>query len=72
MITINYDGKIYNEEIVRSYYDRDFAEQVSSAADTPQKFFEEYIKLDPSFTELFEYSFYEVYPEDQENSSERV
>ena len=57
MITINYDGKIYDEELVRSYYDSNISERVSSDVETAQEFFEEYIKLDQSFTDLFEYDF---------------
>ena len=57
MITINYEGKIYDEELVRSYYDSNISERVSSDVETAQEFFEEYIKLDPSFTDLFEYDF---------------
>ena len=57
MITINYDGKIYDEELVRSYYDSNISERVSSDVETAQEFFEDYIKLDQSFTDLFEYDF---------------
>ena len=57
MITINYEGKIYDEELVRSYYDSNISERVSSDVETAQEFFEEYIKLDPSFTDLFKYDF---------------
>lgn len=60
MITINYEGKIYDEELVRSYYDSNISERVSSDVETAQEFFEEYIKLDPSFTDLFEYDFYPI------------
>ena len=41
MITINYDGKIYDEELVRSYYDSNISERVSSDVETAQEFFEE-------------------------------
>ena len=60
MITIIYNGKIYDEELVRSYYDSNISERVSSDVETAQEFFEEYIKLDPSFTDLFEYDFYPI------------
>ena len=53
---LKYNNKLYNKEIVESYYDSNISVQISTQ-DTPQKFFEEYIKLDPSFTDLFEYDF---------------
>lgn len=60
MITIVYNGKKYNAEIIGEYYDRDFAEIIHTHTNTPQEFFDEYIKLDPDFIKLFEYDFYPV------------
>lgn len=50
---INYNGKNYDLEIIKGYYDFNIGDQICSI--TEQEFFDEYIKLDPSFTELFEH-----------------
>lgn len=60
MITIKYNGKKYDTEIIGEYYDRDFAEIIHTHTNTPQEFFDEYIKLDPDFIKLFDYDFYPV------------
>lgn len=57
MITIVYDGKKYDAEIIGEYYDSDFTELIHTHTDTPQEFFDEYIKLDPDFINLFDYDF---------------
>lgn len=51
--TINYNGRTYNAETIKGYYETDICVQID--ADTEQEFFDEYIKLDPTFTDLFKY-----------------
>ncbi len=58
MNTIIYNGKTYDAETIESYYDDMISHDI--IAETTQEFFEEYIKLDPKFTDLFEYDFYPI------------
>lgn len=53
--TIIYNGRQYDLEIVKSYYDMDITNYGGLGAETEQEFFDEYIKLDPDFVSLFEY-----------------
>ena len=59
--TIMYNGKKYDLEIVKSYYDTELTNYGDLGADTEQEFFDEYIKLDPEFVKLFDY---DINPED--------
>lgn len=59
--TIMYNGKKYDLEIVKSYYDTELTNYGDLGADTEQEFFDEYIKLDPEFVKLFDY---DISPED--------
>ena len=52
---IIYNGKVYDAEVVKSYYDMDVTNYSDLGAETEQEFFEEYIKLDPDFPKLFKY-----------------
>ena len=52
---IMYSGKVYDADVVKSYYDMDVTNYSDLGAETEQEFFEEYIKLDPDFEELFKY-----------------
>ena len=60
MTTINYNGRLYNAEIVSGYYDSDIIAEMNCYTDDAQEFFDAYIKADPEFTNLFEYDFYPV------------
>lgn len=53
--TIMYNGKKYDLEIVKSYYDTELTNYGDLGADTEQEFFDKYIKLDPEFVKLFDY-----------------
>lgn len=54
MKTIIYNGKAYNLETVKNYYDGDIRESIHGKEWlTEQEFFDEYIKADPTFTDLF-------------------
>lgn len=55
MKTINYNGREYNTEIVKEYYDMEITNYSDLGAETEQEFFDEYIKLDPDFVNLFDY-----------------
>lgn len=57
MTTIYYGGKLYNAETVAGYYDADIVNSLSCYTDDAQEFFDEYIKADPDFTDLFKYDF---------------
>ena len=52
---IMYSGKVYDAEVVKSYYDMDVTNYSDLGAETEQEFFEAYIKLDPDFLKLFKY-----------------
>ena len=52
---IMYNGKEYDAEVVKSYYDMEVTNYGDLGAETEQEFFNEYIKLDPDFKELFKY-----------------
>lgn len=53
MEVIKYNGHKYNAEIVKGYYDMSITNYGDLGADTEQEFFDEYIKLDNNFVELF-------------------
>ena len=53
--TIIYNGRQYNAEAVKEYYDMELTNYSDLGAETEQEFFDEYIKLDPTFVELFDY-----------------
>ena len=55
MATINYNGRQYSAEIVNEYYDMEITNYDDLGAETEQDFFDEYIKLDPDFVNLFDY-----------------
>lgn len=57
MEKIMFNGNAYNAETVASYYDADVVNSMNCYTDDPQEFFDEYIKADPSFVDLFEYDF---------------
>lgn len=57
METIMFEGKTYDAETVASYYFQDVIEKMNCYTDDPQEFFNEYIKADPEFIELFKYDF---------------
>ena len=52
---IMYSGKVYDAEVVKSYYDMDVTNYSDLGAETEQEFFNEYIKIDPDFLKLFKY-----------------
>ena len=52
---IMYNGKLYDAVVVKSYYDMEVTNYSDLGAETEQGFFDEYIKLDPDFSELFKY-----------------
>ena len=52
---IMYSGKVYDAEVVKSYYDMEVTNYSDLGAETEQEFFEAYIKLDPDFEKLFKY-----------------
>ena len=52
---IIYNGKAYDADVVKSYYNMDVTNYSDLGAETEQEFFEEYIKLDPDFLKLFKY-----------------
>ena len=52
---IMYSGKVYDADVVKSYYDMDVTNYSDLGAETEQEFFEAYIKLDPDFLKLFKY-----------------
>ncbi len=64
MDTINYNGKEYNADIVKGYYDMGITNYDDLGADTEQEFFDEYIKLDPDFVTLFDHDIYPVVADD--------
>lgn len=53
--TIIYNGRKYDAEAVKEYYDMGRINYSDLGAETEQEFFEEYIKFDPAFVELFDY-----------------
>ena len=53
METIIYNGRKYDLETVKSYYEFTVTETMHPNYDTEQEFFDEYIKRDPEFVELF-------------------
>lgn len=58
--TITYNGKQYDAEIIKGYYDMGLTNYDDLGAETEQEFFEEYIKLDPTFVDLFKYDIYPI------------
>ena len=52
--TIIYNGRQYDAEVVKEYYDMELTNYSDLGAETEQEFFDEYIKLDPEFTSLFD------------------
>ena len=52
---IIYNGNAYDAEVVKSYYDMEVTNYSDLGAETEQGFFDEYIKLDPDFSERFKY-----------------
>ena len=58
--TIIYNGRQYDAEVVKSYYDMELTNYSDLGAETEQEFFEKYIKLDPEFVELFDYDLYPI------------
>lgn len=55
METIIYNGRQYDAETVKSYYDMEVTNYGDLGAETEQEFFDKYIELDPDFTALFDY-----------------
>lgn len=53
--TIIYNGRQYDAEEVKEYYDMEVTNYGDLGAENEQEFFEEYIKLDPEFVSLFDY-----------------
>lgn len=53
--TITYNGRQYDVEDVKEYYDMEVTNYGDLGADNEQEFFDEYIKLDPEFVKLFDY-----------------
>ena len=52
---IMYSVKVYDADVVKSYYDMEVTNYSDLGAETEQEFFNEYIKLDPDFLKLFKY-----------------
>lgn len=53
--TIIYNGKHYDLETVKSYYDMELTNYSDLGAKTEQEFFNKYIELDKDFINLFDY-----------------
>lgn len=53
--TISFNGRNYDAETVKSYYDMEVTNYSDLGASNDQEFFEEYIKLDPDFVNLFNF-----------------
>lgn len=52
---IIYNGRQYDAEKVKGYYNMGVTNYDDLGAENEQEFFEEYIKLDPEFVGLFDY-----------------
>lgn len=53
--TIIYNGKHYDPETVKSYYDMELTNYSDLGAKNEQEFFDKYIELDKDFVNLFGY-----------------
>lgn len=53
--TIIYNGKLYDLETVKGYYDMEITNYSDLGAKTEQEFFDKYIELDKDFINLFDY-----------------
>lgn len=53
--TIIYNGKHYDIETVKSYYNMELTNYSDLGAKTEQEFFDKYIELDKDFINLFDY-----------------
>lgn len=53
--TIIYNGKLYDLEPVKGYYDMEITNYSDLGAKTEQEFFDKYIELDKDFINLFDY-----------------
>lgn len=53
--TIIYNGRHYNLETVKSYYDMEITNYSDLGAKNEQEFFDKYIELDKDFVNLFDY-----------------
>lgn len=57
MEKIMFKGRSYDADVIASYYDTDVIAEMNCYTLDPQEFFDEYIKADPEFVDLFEYDF---------------
>ena len=55
MKEITYNGRQYDAETIKSYYDMELTNYSDLGAKNEQEFFEKYLELDPNFVELFDY-----------------
>ena len=53
--TIIYNGRHYDSETVKGYYDMEVTNYSDLGAKTEQEFFDKYIELDSNFASLFDY-----------------
>ena len=53
--TIIYNGRHYDLETVKSYYDMEITNHGDLGAKNEQEFFDKYIELDSNFISLFDY-----------------
>ena len=53
--TIIYNGRHYDPETVKSYYDMEITNYGDLGAKNEQEFFDKYIELDNNFVSLFDY-----------------
>ena len=53
--TIIYNGRHYDLETVKSYYNMEITNYSDLGAKTEQEFFDKYIELDNNFVSLFDY-----------------
>ena len=53
--TIIYNGKHYDLETVKGYYDMEITNYSDLGAKTEQEFFDKYVELDSNFISLFDY-----------------
>ena len=59
MTNIIYNGYAYDAETVAGYYDSEIVQAMPAEQyDNEQEFFDEYIRRDPGFTDLFKYDLY--------------